>query len=187
MNYRVTRQANNKLFFYFIYYVIQNAIIRFAPQFEGSEQHDSQEFLNFLLDGLHEDLNVVQRRPPPTPEDPDQDAWFEKLPDWEASGIAWEKYLKRNSSVIVSLFQGQFRNRLQCMTCHTTSTTYNSFMTLSLPIPASRRGPSQVTLQQCIDYFVREEILEKDDAWYVGHKTVEAGDLLISNRYHISL
>ncbi|CAO3672678.1 unnamed protein product [Umbelopsis ramanniana] len=146
--------------------LFRNAIIRFAPQFEGSEQHDSQEFLNFLLDGLHEDLNVVQRRPPPTPEDPEQDAWFEKLPDWEASGIAWEKYLKRNSSVIVSLFQGQFRNRLQCMTCHTTSTTYNSFMTLSLPIPASRRGPSQVTLQQCIDYFVREEILEKDDAWH---------------------
>jgi ubiquitin carboxyl-terminal hydrolase 8 len=39
-------------------------------------------------------------------------------------------------------------------------------MTLSLPIPASRRGPSQVSLQQCLDYFVREEILEKDDAWY---------------------
>ncbi len=29
----------------------------FAPQFRGADQHDSQEFLAFLLDGLHEDLN----------------------------------------------------------------------------------------------------------------------------------
>lgn len=30
-----------------------------APQFQGYNQHDSQELLNFLLDGLHEDLNRV--------------------------------------------------------------------------------------------------------------------------------
>jgi ubiquitin carboxyl-terminal hydrolase 8 len=27
--------------------------------FSGFSQHDSQEFLSFLLDGLHEDLNRV--------------------------------------------------------------------------------------------------------------------------------
>eukprot|EP00002_Diphylleia_rotans_P013620 TRINITY_DN2657_c0_g1_i6.p2 TRINITY_DN2657_c0_g1~~TRINITY_DN2657_c0_g1_i6.p2 ORF type:complete len:433 (+),score=100.95 TRINITY_DN2657_c0_g1_i6:49-1347(+) len=32
---------------------------RFAPQFMGYQQHDSQELLSFLLDGLHEDLNRV--------------------------------------------------------------------------------------------------------------------------------
>ena len=31
-----------------------------APQFQGYSQHDSQELLNFLLDGLHEDLNRVK-------------------------------------------------------------------------------------------------------------------------------
>ncbi len=30
---------------------------KFAPQFSGYQQHDSQELLAFLLDGLHEDLN----------------------------------------------------------------------------------------------------------------------------------
>ncbi len=29
----------------------------FAPQFSGYQQQDSQELMNFLLDGLHEDLN----------------------------------------------------------------------------------------------------------------------------------
>jgi hypothetical protein len=32
-------------------------ISEFASQFRGADQHDSQEFLAFLLDGLHEDLN----------------------------------------------------------------------------------------------------------------------------------
>ena len=34
-----------------------------APQFSGYQQHDSQELLAFLLDGLHEDLNRVRQKP----------------------------------------------------------------------------------------------------------------------------
>lgn len=36
---------------------------RFAPRFNGYSQQDSQEFLGFLLDGLHEDLNRVLNKP----------------------------------------------------------------------------------------------------------------------------
>ena len=32
-------------------------------QFSGREQHDAQEFLSVLLDGLHEDLNLVTEKP----------------------------------------------------------------------------------------------------------------------------
>jgi uncharacterized UBP type Zn finger protein len=38
-------------------------IAQFAPQFSGYAQHDSQEFLAFLLDGLHEDINRIQQKP----------------------------------------------------------------------------------------------------------------------------
>ena len=46
-----------------------------------------------------------------------------------------------------------------------TSTTYNTFMYLTLPIP-NHRGTNRVTLQQCLDAFVKEEVMEKSDAWY---------------------
>ena len=45
-----------------------------------------------------------------------------------------------------------------------TSTTYNTFMYLTLPIPTGRSS-SKITLQQCIDAFVQEEVMDKSDAW----------------------
>lgn len=42
---------------------------RFAPQFSGYQQQDSQELLAFILDGLHEDLNRVKKKPYLEPKD----------------------------------------------------------------------------------------------------------------------
>lgn len=39
------------------YLMLQWTIGKYAPRFNGFQQHDSQELLSFLLDGLHEDLN----------------------------------------------------------------------------------------------------------------------------------
>ncbi|PLW47368.1 hypothetical protein PCASD_02576 [Puccinia coronata f. sp. avenae] len=142
----------------------KDAICRFAPQFRGSDQQDAQEFLGFLLDGLHEDLNLVTNKPSPLEMTPEREAALEKLPTQIASAKEWEIYKRRDNSVIVELFQGQYRSRLQCLTCNTTSTTFNTFMYLSLPIP-NKRGISKVSLTQCLDAFLKEEIMEKDDAW----------------------
>ncbi|KAK0489302.1 ubiquitin carboxyl-terminal hydrolase 4 [Armillaria novae-zelandiae] len=130
-------------------------------QYAGTEQHDSQEFLSFLLDGIHEDLNRVTLKPPTVTLTPQEEAEMEKLPPCIASDREWSRWMSRNNSVIADYFQGQFRNQLQCMTCSTTSTTYNVFSILQLPIPSGKR----VTLQQCLDALFNDEILEKDDAW----------------------
>ncbi|GAA99473.1 uncharacterized protein L969DRAFT_93933 [Mixia osmundae IAM 14324] len=141
----------------------RDAICRFAPQFRGTDQHDSQEFLAFLLDGLHEDLNFVVKKPRPVEMTPEREAALESLPTQVASEKEWQIYTRRNNSVIVNWFQGQYRNRLQCLTCGKTSTTYDTFMYLSLPLPNKSR--SEVSLQQCLDAFVKEEVLEKSEAW----------------------
>lgn len=41
---------------------LQTKVGHFASQFLGYQQHDSQELLSFLLDGLHEDLNRVKNK-----------------------------------------------------------------------------------------------------------------------------
>eukprot|EP00124_Ichthyophonus_hoferi_P000707 Ihof_evm6s28 gene=Ihof_evmTU6s28 len=135
---------------------MKSVISKFAPRFAGQEQHDSQELLAFLMDGLHEDLNRARDRR--YIEDD-----YEGLPDPRAAMQAWANYKRRNDSVIVDLFQGQFRNRLQCLTCRHTSTTFNAFMYLSLPIPSTKHRP---TITDCIDLFVKEEKVSGNDQWY---------------------
>ncbi|WVQ70525.1 hypothetical protein IAR50_000044 [Cryptococcus sp. DSM 104548] len=138
-------------------------IIQFAPQFLGTDQHDSQEFLSFVLDGLHEDLNRIKKKPPPVEMTPQREAMLESSPPEVASESEWQIYRQRNDSLIVDLFQGQYRNRLECLTCHKTSTTYDAFMYMSLPVPS---GKTKVVVQELIDEFVKHEIMDKDDAWY---------------------
>lgn len=142
---------------------LQNTVCKYSQQFSGNEQHDSQEFLNTLLDGLHEDLNRILKKPP-VQMTPEREAELERLPQQIASQQEWSVYRMRDDSIVVDFFQGQFRNRMECLTCRKTSTTYNSFMYLSMPLPQTR---GRATLQQCLDMFVQEEVMEKADAWFV--------------------
>merc|ERR1711972_660510 len=77
------------------------------PEFAGYQQHDAQELLMFLLDGLHEDVNQVPY-PRPIVEDPNS----EGKDDVAVALEAWEGNLKRNQSRIVNLFQFQVRSEI---------------------------------------------------------------------------
>lgn len=44
---------------------LKSQIQRFAPRFMGYSQQDAQEFLRYLLEGLHEDVNRVTIKPQP--------------------------------------------------------------------------------------------------------------------------
>ncbi|KAL1924566.1 uncharacterized protein VTP21DRAFT_4220 [Calcarisporiella thermophila] len=107
---------------------------RFAPSFVGYQQQDSQELLAFLLDGLHEDLNRIRKKP--YIEIPD---WPEGTPDEEIASKSWAFHKARNDSIIVDLFQGQYKSTLVCPECQKVSVTFDPFMFLSLPLPISKK------------------------------------------------
>ena len=48
------------LMYYNVSWYLQIMVGKHQPMFAGSDQQDSQEFLTFLLDGLHEGLNRVK-------------------------------------------------------------------------------------------------------------------------------
>jgi len=108
------------------------AVGRFAPQFSGYQQQDSQELLTFLLDGLHEDLNRIKKKPYVEMKDADG-----RLDD-EIAGEAWENYKKRNDSVILDLFHGLLKSTVVCPECPKISVTFDPFCHLSLPLPVKK-------------------------------------------------
>ncbi|XP_048174103.1 ubiquitin carboxyl-terminal hydrolase 8 isoform X2 [Corvus hawaiiensis] len=128
-------------------------------QFAGYSQQDSQELLLFLMDGLHEDLNKADNRKRYKEENNDH------LDDSSAAEIAWHKHKQLNESIIVALFQGQFKSTVQCLTCHKRSRTFEAFMYLSLPLASS----SKCTLQECLRLFSKEEKLTDNNRFYCSH------------------
>ncbi|GAA5886995.1 hypothetical protein JCM5296_005218 [Sporobolomyces johnsonii] len=136
-----------------------------ASQFHNHDQHDAHEFLLYLLDGLHEDLNLVGSPPLVREKTPEREAELERLPEVVAADQEWAAYRERNDSIVIDFFQGQLRNRMECTYCQQTSTTFNAFQTLSLSIPCRGRRDTSVRLEDCIEHFLHEEILKGDNAW----------------------
>ncbi|KAK9289719.1 hypothetical protein L1049_007878 [Liquidambar formosana] len=120
--------------------VFKLKLASFAPQFSGFNQHDSQEFLAFLLDGLHEDLNRVKYKPYIEARDADG------CPDEAIAEEYWQNHRARNDSIIVDLCQGQYRSRLICPVCKKVSVTFDPFMYLSLPVPSATMRTMTVTV-----------------------------------------
>ncbi|XP_027135925.1 ubiquitin carboxyl-terminal hydrolase 2a isoform X2 [Larimichthys crocea] len=129
-------------------------IQRYAPRFVGYNQQDAQEFLRFLLDGLHNEVNRVTVRPRGTVED------FDHLPDEEKGKKMWSKYLEREDSKIVDLFVGQLKSSLTCSHCGFCSTVFDPFWDLSLPIA---KGYGEVSLMDCMRLFTKEDVLDGDE------------------------
>ncbi|QSL67030.1 hypothetical protein MERGE_001417 [Pneumocystis wakefieldiae] len=142
----------------------KNVVGRLKEQFRGNDQQDSQEFLAFLLDGLHEELNIAAGQLRPKELTPEEELKIENMPDKIASSIEWQRYVRLNNSIVVSLFQGQLQSRLKCLTCDFQSTTYNPFTYLSLPIPLTQTKTS--TLYECLQFFVQKEYLKDKEQWY---------------------
>ncbi|MBN3313405.1 UBP8 hydrolase, partial [Atractosteus spatula] len=118
-------------------------------RFTSCDHQDSQELLLFLMDGLHEDLNKADNRKRYKEETNDH------LDDFKAAELAWSKHKLLNESIIVALFQGQFKSTVQCLTCHKKSRTFETFMYLSLQLTSSNK----CTLQDCLKAFSKEEKL----------------------------
>ncbi|PNF18004.1 Ubiquitin carboxyl-terminal hydrolase 2 [Cryptotermes secundus] len=134
---------------------LKSQIQRFAPRFMGYCQQDAQEFLRYLLEGLHEDVNRVTTKPKAILTDVD-----DQLSDQQKALESWKRYLRMDNSKVVDIFVGQLKSTLRCTACGHCSVTFDPFWDLSLPIPV-RTG--QVRLQQCFDHFTREEVLDGDE------------------------
>ncbi|XP_061596325.1 ubiquitin carboxyl-terminal hydrolase 2-like isoform X2 [Cololabis saira] len=133
----------------------RSQIQRFAPKFVGCNQQDAQEFLRFLLDGLHNEVNRVTMRRSVSAED------FDHLSDDEKGKRMWNMYLEREDSKVVDLFVGQLKSSLTCTVCGFRSTVFDPFWDLSIPV--AQKSSSEVTLRDCLRLFTKEDVLDGDE------------------------
>jgi ubiquitin carboxyl-terminal hydrolase 8 len=166
---------------------IKSAISNFNEEFIGSDQHDSQEFLSCILDGLHEDLNVARRKKSNSyieskRKEHNNQEKEEEREEFDVETLrdrAWKRYIDFNYSIIVTTFQGQYMSVLKCSQCGKISPTFNSLMYLSLPIPDNARN-----LKDCLDKYIEIEYLKGNDGWKCPrcNKKVDAQKQLILSK-----
>lgn len=116
----------------------RNQIGRNNPIMAGWEQHDSQEFLMFLLDGLSEDLNRILKKPYIEKPDSTDEMVHNRQALEEFAAKSWDIYKARNDSIITDLFAGMYKSTLVCPACAKVSIMFDPFSSLTLPIPSQR-------------------------------------------------
>ena len=140
---------------------LRNFCTRLNREWGLDRQQDAKEFLEFLVDCLHEDLNINWERRPLRPLTTDEELRRERMPVSAVSRLEWERYSHRECSFISSLFAGQHASRLRCTTCGNTSTTYEAFYSISVEIPRSGVGD----IRDCLRSYCQEEMLSGDEVW----------------------
>ena len=133
-------------------------LCKFCPQFGGYQGQDALEFLGFLLDGLHEDLNRVKQKPYVEWTDHDGKA------DSEVAIQAWGNYKKRNDSYILDNFHGLLKSTMACPECQKDVKCFDPICYLSVPVPV-KKEKKVVQLNQCLEIYTSKEKISEDDAW----------------------
>ena len=104
--------------------------------FDNDEHHDSHEFINWLLDKVHEDF----------------------LRNQGARGSADGNGVGANpTSPVQDLFMGKLLNVVRCVTCETTTRREETFFNLSLDIEQNS------SLIHCMQRFSVKELLNLDN------------------------
>ncbi|KAK6542861.1 CSN-associated deubiquitinating enzyme Ubp12 [Orbilia ellipsospora] len=123
----------------------KGAVGKHNSVFSGYGQQDSQEFVSYLLDILHEDLNRIHNKPAVEfPDSTDEmvgnDAAIAKLAEEN-----WELYRKRNDSIIIDLFAGMYKSTVTCPVCDKTSIKFDPWLSCQLPLPMENMWSKAIT------------------------------------------
>jgi ubiquitin carboxyl-terminal hydrolase 19 len=130
--------------------------------FSDFNQHDALEYMEHFMDMLHEDINRVDRRPPvvdtPLPKSESE------LSNEQFAHEMWMRHKRRNDSLVIDLFHGQLKSKLDCPVCPKVSLTFDPFLYLPIPLPKQlveytafffdkllARKPSKITMRLPLD------------------------------------
>ncbi|KAH8371993.1 hypothetical protein KR093_009606, partial [Drosophila rubida] len=102
---------------------------RYGTQFRSSTQHDAQEFLFWLLDKVHEDLNTASKRRYKSI----KNSYGRSDEIIAAETLA--NHIRCNNSFVQAVFQAQFRSSLTCPRCQKQSNTFDPFHCISVQLP----------------------------------------------------
>ena len=103
---------------------------KLKEDFNNNDQQDANEYLNFVIENLHEELNLYSTK-----------RYIEEKDDIhhhntveELGNISWANNLRRNASFIDSIFMFQLKSNLKCRKCKTKKVNFETNYIFDLPL-----------------------------------------------------
>ena len=121
---------------------LKSLVGKLNETFNNKQQQDAHEYLNFVLEGLHEDLNVKSSKIYIE----DNDDNYKTNTVEELGNIAWANNLRRNASFIDSIFMFQLKSNLTCRKCKTTKVNFETSYVFNLPLSLCKMVTVQLYL-----------------------------------------
>ncbi|EUC28845.1 hypothetical protein COCCADRAFT_8845 [Bipolaris zeicola 26-R-13] len=113
--------------------------------FSGYGQQDSQEFVSWLVDALHEDLNRIHKKPYRENPDSEDDTYRDPEAVKKLGEIYRDNHRARNNSVAMDLFSGFYKNTMVCPDCEKVSITFDPYSQLTLQLPIEQTWTHTIT------------------------------------------
>ena len=129
---------------------VKETLDRRFSQFRGHEQQDAHEYLQCILNTLHNDLRSGEK---------------ESIKDGDVLSPLqfWISHTTRNRSVVQDQFEGLTTSLTTCPKCSFTRRTNEPFMILTLPIPKKK----DLRLEDCLEHLLSQnETLSESNAWH---------------------
>ncbi|UYV71695.1 USP2 [Cordylochernes scorpioides] len=116
----------------------------FEPIFGDHSQQDAMEYLQYLLERLHQDFNQLGEYP-------------ENVQSNDEGINYWQEYCSIKRSPIIKTFAGQKLNTLCCQSCGNISKRYEIIWNISLPLPKKNKT---ISLLDCFGEHFKDEVFE---------------------------
>lgn len=126
--------------------------------FAGYSQQDAQEFLSFVIDKMCEEVGCKMKFVATLYVDNSDWSRRKKLLNLKADH-SWERFNRRFYSLMVPMFSGQYRTKLEYLDSGALSNTFVPFNTLQVPILTDKN----TTLDNCLMNIGKEEEMDKDN------------------------
>ena len=121
---------------------LKKMVGKFKEDFNNTDQQDANEYLNFVLENLHEELNLHSTKIYIE----NKDDIFHHNSDEELGDIYWANNLKRNTSFIDSIFMFQLKSNLKCKKCKQTKINFETNYIFDLPLSLCRMVTVEIYL-----------------------------------------
>lgn len=159
----------------------RQTVIRELPYFRENIQHDSQDFLQQLIDNIHETTCGIGKITLDYTENEMKLLEMDKLIEQDNSKYSmynaiinsdkktyyemrakqkWIETLKKSYSIINDIFSGMFMDTIECNTCHNIQYKFDTFNFLTLSVPENvDEKKTEYSLDELFSYYVNGETL----------------------------